>query len=404
MIDNNFVKKIIIPGEYWDSFIYKKWLILESMDGTLRSYDWEKFITEELDYSNNELAYNCAFLQGNALYRNTGKSILFKDSEVKNLLEEKFKRIKNIDIDYYRISRYATFNQPTEINNLTTDIGIYNDKLYYCNSDGVFCTNLSSRNINYVSRNINKIWDGYVQNLQVGNYGTIIMSAASDGLFDLITNENYNDEHYYNTIGGKTIEHNIHQLSSNHSSYCSWSFSSILSGSFVDKSFMIGTEYKYNDNVKLKCGIIKEEKDIFNSSIKDGLLFSNNDKIYRLSKSKIEKVDFKQYQMNNKPFSNLEEQEYLFEDEVVSSAVSDFGLIVETTKQLLVFLSDNNKLVLADNDEEEFITWRIFPRSKRYINQIHVVYDNRIEIISVNSDYFVNQKKKFYGSSVHDLK
>ena len=36
-------------------------------------------------------------------------------------------------------------------------------------------------------------------------------------------------------------------------------------------------------------------------------------------------------------------------------------------------------------------------RSKQYENQLHVVYEDRLEIFSFNHDYFINQKSKLSG-------
>lgn len=406
--DNDFIKKVIIPGEYWDSFIYKKWLILICMDGTIKSYNWEKIILDEISDSNDSLAYKCAFLQGNNLYGINSRTLILQDKEFKDLLRQKFKRIRDIEISADKLNKYAAYKKEVVLNNLTTDIGIYKDTFYYCNSDGVFCNALNPRNVNYMSKNSKKLWDGNVQNLQVGKYGTIIMSASSDGLFDLTNNDyiiDYDEyDEYYSSFGGKKIEKNIHQISSKHSSYCSWSFSSVFSGSFIDECYLIATKYEIQNDYKKKLGIIKTENDIFETKNENSYVFSNNDKFYRLSTQKIEKVNFYVKDINVNPFKKKEEKNITFEDEIINSAVTDFGLIVETSRHLLVFLSNEEVINIADNDNEEFITWRTFPRSKCYINQIHIVYNDRIEIVSINSDYFVDQNRKFFGNSYHETK
>ena len=45
----------------------------------------------------------------------------------------------------------------------------------------------------------------------------------------------------------------------------------------------------------------------------------------------------------------------------------------------------------------EPINWRVFPRSKFYENHLHIVYPDRLEILSFNDDYFVDQEKKKAG-------
>ena len=322
-------------------------------------------------------------------------------------MENKLGRINDIIIKKDVLEKYAAFKKEFKIHDLTTDIGVYKDVLYYCNSNGVFWNAIGSKYVNYISNNTHKKWDAVVQNIQVGKNGRIAMSASSDGLFELNINEAYNfNSYFYRSFGCKRIEDNIFQLSKTHSSYCSWSFSSLLSGSFIDDAFLIGSQYKLEKNRRKVTGIIKNESDIFQSSDETGLVFSNSDKIYRLSCNKIESVSYTQFNLdsNNNPFIDLKEKKNSFIDDIIYAAVADFGLIVETSKQLLVFLSNENVIVVADNDIEEFINWRTFPRSKCYINQLHIIYNNRIEILSVNEDYFVKQKGKFYGNIYHEIK
>ncbi len=41
--------------------------------------------------------------------------------------------------------------------------------------------------------------------------------------------------------------------------------------------------------------------------------------------------------------------------------------------------------------------WRVFPRSDHYSNQLHIIYDDRLEIVSFVHDYFVDQSSKLSG-------
>ena len=39
-----------------------------------------------------------------------------------------------------------------------------------------------------------------------------------------------------------------------------------------------------------------------------------------------------------------------------------------------------------------------FPRSKNYLNHLHCISDQSIEIYSIMDDYFIDQNKKCYGA------
>src|SRR5260370_40676699 len=68
--------------------------------------------------------------------------------------------------------------------------------------------------------------------------------------------------------------------------------------------------------------------------------------------------------------------------EVVAAKLSSFGVVVEDSKGLHVLTSDNEVICIPG----EPVNWRIFPRSKHYLNQLHVIYDDRLEIWSFNHD------------------
>lgn len=74
---------------------------------------------------------------------------------------------------------------------------------------------------------------------------------------------------------------------------------------------------------------------------------------------------------------------------------SSFGTVVEFDTKIVVVRSDGQ----IDTFEGEAVHWRVFPRSRDYHNQLHIIYDDRIEIIAFLHDCFVNQDKKLFGNT-----
>jgi hypothetical protein len=59
-------------------------------------------------------------------------------------------------------------------------------------------------------------------------------------------------------------------------------------------------------------------------------------------------------------------------------------------------------MVLCSDDELVTLSgsvarWRVYPRSFRYENHLHAVYENRLVIYSFVNDYFVDQRMKTRG-------
>jgi hypothetical protein len=83
--------------------------------------------------------------------------------------------------------------------------------------------------------------------------------------------------------------------------------------------------------------------------------------------------------------------------QVISGGVCLFGIVIECENAMVIVPSDGNTLTLPG----EPINWRVFPRSKHYENQLHLVYEDGLEIYSFNQDYLVDQTEKRLGFSYY---
>ena len=82
---------------------------------------------------------------------------------------------------------------------------------------------------------------------------------------------------------------------------------------------------------------------------------------------------------------------------IVSARVALFGTVVELDSCLVVIGSDDETFDACG----EPVSWRVFPRSRHYENHLHVIHDDRLEVLSFNHDYLVDQDTKVSGFSLH---
>lgn len=399
------MNKIIIKGEFWDSYIYSNNLILVKYDGTLESYVWDDIIFSKVSRDDHDiLAYQCAYLQSDYLYGISERD-LFNDPDIKKIVEEKFSRLRNLCFELKDIQKFSNSSKKIELRELTIDLGIYNNILYYCDSMGVFNRRLRHyNNEQYISSRENKLWDGLAQCLKIGYGGRIALSASSDGLFEI--NSKYNPYSLEEDDVFKRSD--IIEVSKEHSSYCSWSFSSLFSGSYSNASFLIGLKYEKNEEPYfydvdsrfiLKYFETYSEADIFKNSSADAIVISGNEKIYRITSRKIETVLFTQSNLGTEDnvFKPFGEKDFIITEKIIDAEVVEFGVIVETQTKLYILLSNGEIVIINEKGNNEIVRWRVFPRSKCYANQLHIIYNDRLEILSFNEDYFVNQDKKVFG-------
>jgi hypothetical protein len=144
-------------------------------------------------------------------------------------------------------------------------------------------------------------------------------------------------------------------------------------------------------------------KQLFSNS--NGLYITNNEKIYCLDNNQIRVIQYTQKNLGTEysPFLEIKNNNTInINEEIISAEVMEFGIVIETMHNLFVILSTGEMINV--NGKEDFVSWRVFPKSISYINQLHIIYNNRIEILSFNEDYFVKQDDKLFGNKYRNYK
>lgn len=380
--------KLVIPGNYYDSQIYEGRLYLWSIDDTLiHIYDWDKLI-DSLKVTDFEiLARECAFRNSSYLYGRQYER-LFEDNDVKNLLMRKFNRLsdKKLHVSRSLLKRAEIASQDNPFPSPHSDTTIYRRKLYVGSSEGVDEANLR-KNVkgNPISSRPQRIVDFSTSGI-AASYQNLAISSGSDGLFMVRTDK----------FRGWNVEPEL--LSDGHSSTPNWTYWNVYSSSYIGRGYLVELEkakYPQEDYSSQISGIknVIDSREIFG---KGNFSWSRHDKICQISKDEI--VIFR-----HQPWEESFEEKYLRLGKIpiqektghlVSIDSALFGFLIEYDEGIMVIQSDDSAYWI----EGEPINWRVFPRSKHYENQLHILYEDRAEIFSFNHDYFVDQEKKLAGT------
>jgi hypothetical protein len=131
--------------------------------------------------------------------------------------------------------------------------------------------------------------------------------------------------------------------------------------------------------------------------------WGSREKVYRMSGGKVEVRDFSpaklkrtktKLDISNTSFSSRNSfVNELLNTLPIATGTAPFGSIVEFDDRLIVLRSDGEIEVFPG----EPVHWRVFPRSEDYSNQLHIIYDDHVAIVSFVHDYFVDQKEKLHG-------
>lgn len=376
--------KITILGDYYDSYIYSGMLFLWKTDGSIGVYHWEA-ILELLKNESDAIAITCAFKDSRYLY-NKSLTGFFRDIEIKNIVERKFERLSKQEfvIDSDILSKCAFSVQENKFPSPHSAIGFYNNRLYVSSKEGVWSANTRAKTKHFISSNVQKKSDISVLDFDI-SYATLAISSGADGLYELYTDEAYD---YIDSKDAYRL------LSNGRSDRVSWNYYSIYSSSYNDPGYMARFHKEkttYRHYKRLFDEIVGSERFFGLHNYSWGV----HDKICMIEEKAIEVVKYEPWNLEEivRKMGTIRSDRISKEDFVTASS-SYFGIILEFGNHILVITSDENYLQI----DGEPVNWRVFNKSKQYENQLHVVFDDRLEVYSFNQDYFIDQSSKLVGS------
>ncbi len=388
--------KITIVGRFWDSQIYKGRLYLFDLDGSLRQVNWNSLVDSLRVPDRCRLALECAFQRSDYLYGNKWDKF-YHDLEVSSLLENKFSSLirENLLVDTQQLSDLTEEQGDSPFPFAHNDSLCYRDHLYATSQSGVYSKAIHEETPANSPRI--KLWDAPVGSLDV-SLDILALAAGDAGLFRSPTVD------YFDALVGAT--RSPEQVWPHLCNDCNYISSSILAFGHDYGTSLVEFRTPKRDSQKTDAMLAEEfwkarpighveGEQIFRESTAGGVVWGSK---LRMCMAKDGELHVTEYMTTNPRRRNVaKEVRRIRLSEWKGSPVAGdnavFGAILELDNALVVVRSDDK----VDTLQGEPTNWRVFPRSKYYVNQLHVIYDDRIEILSYNHDYFVNQRQKSFG-------
>ena len=389
--------KLTIPGQYWDAQIYRGRLYLVDRRGGILTVDWDRLI-ENLGVDNDlKLAAVCAFKRSDYLYRVAATGI-FHDEQFKTILNERFSRLAEtpLVVDEEQVKTATLGQQDNPFPFPHTDSTIYGRRLYVSSQSGVFSANCSGRTKYPVSTSVKKLWDAPVFALGA-SYGSLALAAGEAGLWEFTLDEGFSELFNLEALP----EDPPRNLTEQHCTDCQWAFHSIYGSSLKGPGVLAAyhkrrTEsdaaYKRREFDRL----ISDEEIFFGFEEPAGRYsWAAQDKICQAANGPIRVARYQPWK-EEKPIERLGSLSLEHHGEaLVSAKVALFGTVVELDSSLVVLTSNDDSHAITG----EPVSWRVFPRSRHYENHLHVIYHDRLDILSFNHDYLIDQRIKLSGIS-----
>ena len=364
---------IKIEGDFIDSFIYSGILFLVSANLQISIYSWEGLL--------NETLHN----QRNTLY---------------NFLKDCRRGLDFIEDDYQKI--YIEVQQ-LELQKLgetlpmkvwSTDINVYSNRLYIADENGVDVIKLDFESKRLDQETRFRLWDKYAYKISPNDNSRIAIAAGANGIITAFPR----DRDIRESEDIKIIEINSYD--------CEWIGNNLIANS-KDGAFI---------SVFEKLPPKPEDINVPNN------FYSRLNKLKRQSPNttKIENTQASiiySWMAGRKLFSILSNGEVTVRDinllqdavdsntsllevqnfsHVLSARSGMFGAVIEIGNNLLSLTNSGVDLI-----SERPVSWRVFPRAKNYLNHLHIVENEYLNILA----YFVRNENDSddYGISFDDV-
>ncbi len=327
------IRRAVIKGDFWDSFVYGNKLLIHDNDNNLLVFDI-------------------------------------------NILDNKN------PIDLKKINKESVICS-IKFDEFITDFDIYKNHLYYCNSQGVFEIALNKESS---SKKHNKLWDARVQCIRAGSFGRIAMSASDDGLFEYDIQA---EDKPIRTNMQIDKKRNIYKITDNHSTSCRWSYENLWNDSLVGESSLFRYYLDKKNNKLVYIGEYKS-KDLFADSNENDIIrvSEGSHKIVRLHKNALEILNYDRLHVKKIYYKtpNIRVPIDYFEDMSVyefSYVEAKNRFVVCDIGTRLLIIDEKGKVIDISSKNDGIVDWRTFARSRVYKNQIHVIYNDRLEIFTL---------------------
>ncbi|WP_116894308.1 MULTISPECIES: hypothetical protein [Pseudomonas syringae group] len=384
--------KLRIPGSFWDSQIYSGELIIFVDDGSIQRIDWAAFVDRIAEkHPDVQTALRVAFSDSDLFYNPKVRKIL-GDPQIQHPIKSQLDKLADLQLEA-EISSLSGHWQHNDspFDFLPADTEIYHNEIYAGGEEGLFSFPRGA-SLSKLKNRLEKHHDASVFQVKASDrFSAIATASGKDGLFDFLLARNPDDRKKVGTA---------RQVANRACSACDWAFQSIMGWS-PELAFLASfKEFKIPDTRKTTRVFNKiiEASEIFGggASSANDVIWGSREKMYRLSDGHITVSNYQtagKAEAPDEKFARVGEFTFSPISEIIATGTAAFGTVLEMENQIMVLRSDGGLDVFPGTPTH----WRVFPRSEHYSNQLHIVYEDALDIISFTHDYFVNQKDKAFG-------
>jgi hypothetical protein len=385
--------RLTIRGRFWDSQLYSGSLYLFGVSGELWTVDWDKLVAGIPIPDRLRIAADLALLGNQKLYE-IGAQFLLRDTEIHELLKGKFRDLGLMPVLEVALPDNCVRGNPLPFPH--NDSEVHYQRLYVGASDGLYAFATAE---NHNSNERLHLCEAPALRI-AAKLRTMAQAAGTDGLFAVRLSGDSEP------ADGESPDQATH-VSHLPCTSCEWAFNSVVASGYDNSIYLAPFDLKEPQrnggtgrrSTRRRFDRIIPDEEIFQTGETGlrGFSWGAGDRLFRFNAGHVNVITYKpprgrnRYNFRFKGDITLDATE-TFTD-VVAARAAPFGSVIEKDDSLLILLSTGLSMHL----DGEPTNWRIFPRSRNYVNQLHVIYRDRLDIWAFTHDYFVDQEEKLSG-------
>lgn len=396
--------KLTIPGHWWDSYLYRGKLHLFARDGEARTIDWQRLVEEWPTGRRLRLPMDAAFGDGGYLYGSRWRR-MFGDRDVRRVLQRKFDALSRAEltVDRERLDA-ATIHRTTWPTAFPfSDMTVYANRLFTASPEGLFEYPWDwGDHPDAIPPDFDgdRRWDAPLVAVEAA-YGRVALAAGDAGLHELPL-----ERYPLQPLGAPSVSDAPEHLLTTHCSDCHWLYYSVLGSSHLTGGALAAFRREVGEESPREFETVVQAEEIFERSLRSdsdlaaaeagassGYVWGSQDKVYWARAGRLLASSYHPGRRNPSDWFDPLGTVGQAQDDVIDAETTIYGIVVETDSDLTVLASDGEVHAIG----EEPVNWRAFPRALRYLNQLHVVLEDRLELWAFTHDFFVDQDEKTLG-------
>lgn len=388
-----------LSGEYWDSIIYNGQLVLVRLDGAIEVVNWDRLMAIATDalISQDEELVRSILTRGQDWYTRTAQPFL-RTPWLRDELLARLGRHSETPLTLGRrmlsAAGVTTLEAPTFP---TSDLEWFKSVLYCASNDGLFeATFTQTGKLQDV---FNQTGDRPTSSL-AASYGTLALASGDLGLFERPADRTRDwlwEDRFPEDL----------KVSDRPASLCSWSQFDIV-GDTPDGRGFVTLFSRPDRSATGRSAWDEEERRPIGQALEselfpghEGLLLGTSKRVLLISGDGVHARSWLPYKRRVSDWQESAVSAPIGTEDAprsaqpIDAAIAQFGIVYEYDSSLVVELADGERLTLRG----EPINWRVFPRSQRYLNHLHVTRASYLSVYIFWGDYFTEGPQRVLGAT-----